>query len=223
MTLKDIEVRIDQLVAQAQTVLKNARTNQYSQTPAMQPEEWAALRAAGLAFIESTFGREHSYYGEFDKKLSNGWDYHGKYALGILTAIRDQIKGGWIETTKGLVSAEVFADFLEMAEHLLDQKFKDAAAVMTGSVLEEHLRQLCAAASLPVEDSSQGRSVPRKADNLNADLARAGKYSKLDQKTVTAWLDLRNKAAHGKYSEYTIEQVALMLAGVREFISRVRP
>ena len=110
-----------------------------------------------------------------------------------------------------------------MADHLHYQKYKDAAAVVAGSVLEEHLRQLCAAASLPVEDSSQGRSLPRKADSLNADLAKAGKYSKLDQKTVTAWLDLRNKAAHGKYSEYTIEQVALMLAGVREFISRVRP
>jgi hypothetical protein len=223
MTLKELETRIDQLVAQAKTVLSHARKSAYAEVPAMLPEEWTALRAAGLSFIESTFGREHSYYGEFDKKLDNGYDYHGKYALGILTAIRDQIKGGWIETTKGLVTAEVFADFLEMAEHLLDQKYKDPAAVVVGSVLEEHLRQLCMAGSVPVEDLSSGKAIPRKADTLNADLAKAGKYSKLDQKQATAWLDLRNKAAHGKYSEYTNEQVVLMLAGVRDFVSRVRP
>jgi hypothetical protein len=223
MTLKDLQARIDQLVAQAQTTLRNARTDQYSSTPSMQPEEWKALRAAGLAFIESTFGREHSFYGEFDRGLNNGWDSNGKYGLGVLTAIRDHIKGGWIETTKGLVTAEVFADFLEMAEHLLDQQYKDPAAVVVGSVLEEHLRQVCTATSLPVEDVSQGKAVPRKADTLNADLAKAAKYSKLDQKQVTAWLDLRNKAAHGKYSEYTSEQVVLMLAGVRDFVSRVRP
>lgn len=223
MTIKDLETRIDQLVAQAETTLRNARASQYSPNPLMKSEEWTALRAAGLAFIESSFGREHSYYNEFDKKLTDAQDYYGKYALGILTAIRDQIKGGWIETTKGLVTAEVFADFLEMAEHLLDQKYKDPAAVMAGGVLEEHLRQLCLAASIPVEDVSSGRAVPRKADALNADLAKATKYSKLDQKQVTAWLDLRNKAAHGKYSEYASDQVALMVAGVRDFISRIRP
>jgi hypothetical protein len=223
MTLKDLEIRIDQLVAQAETALKNARPMEYSRTPSMKPEEWTALRAAGLAFIESTFGRQHSYYGEFNEKVADVSDYYGKYALGILTAIRDQIRGGWIETTKGLVTAEVFADFLEMAEHLLAQGYKDPAAVVVGSVVEEHLRQICTAASLPVEDIAEGRSVPRKADSLNAELARAGRYSKLDQKQVTAWLDLRNKAAHGKYSEYTDQQVTIMLAGVRDFVSRVRP
>ena len=221
MTIKDLEVRINQLVAQAEAALSHAQRGQYSTTPAMLAEEWAALRAAGLAFIEATFGRDHSYYGEFDKGLENSHDYHGKYALGVLTAIRDQIHGGWMETTRGLVTAEVFADFLEMAAHLLDEKYKDAAAVVMGSVLEEHLRQLCAAGGISIEDSSHG--VLRKADGLNAELARTGKYSKLDQKQVTAWLDLRNKAAHGKYAEYTNEQVILMLAGVRDFVSRIRP
>lgn len=63
--------------------------------------------------------------------------------------------------------------------------------------------------------------VPRKAEAINADLAKSV-YDKLDQKSVTAWLDLRNKAAHGKYSEYNEEQVRSMLGAVREFIGRVR-
>ena len=43
----------------------------------------------------------------------------------------------------------------------------------------------------------------------------------MDQKKITAWLDLRNKAAHGKYGEYNTDQVRQMLLGVTEFMARV--
>ena len=56
---------------------------------------------------------------------------------------------------------------------------------------------------------------------MNNELGAMGAYSKLDQKSVTAWLDLRNKAAHGEYGQYTSEQVTTMLSGVREFAARV--
>jgi hypothetical protein len=52
-------------------------------------------------------------------------------------------------------------------------------------------------------------------------LAKAGVYTKLDQKAITMWLDLRNKAAHGKYNEYGKEQVVLMMQGVTEFLARM--
>ena len=55
---------------------------------------------------------------------------------------------------------------------------------------------------------------------MNADLAQAAVYSRLDQKSVTSWQDLRNKAAHGGFSEYTATQVDIMLAGVRDFVAR---
>jgi len=56
---------------------------------------------------------------------------------------------------------------------------------------------------------------------MNADLSRSGAYNVLDQKNVTAWLDLRNKAAHGHFSEYGLDQVELVLQGVRQFVSRL--
>ena len=223
LTIKDAEKRIDELVAQALTAMSHVRTSVGSSFRALQLDDWAALRAAGLAFIEATFGRDHSYYREFDKQTADSWEASGKHAFGILVAIQRDIKGGWIETTKGLVTAEVFADFLEMAQYLLEQNYKDAAAVIVGGVLEEHLRQLCMAALVPVEDSSSGSVRPRKAESLNSDLVKAKKYTVSEQKQVTAWLDLRNKAAHGRYSEYVQQQIGLMLDGVRDFISRIRP
>ena len=61
--------------------------------------------------------------------------------------------------------------------------------MIAGSTLEAHLRQLCKRAG--VGTSEQGRA--KKAATLNDELARAGAYSKLDQKNVTAWLGLRQE------------------------------
>ncbi|KKN18289.1 hypothetical protein LCGC14_0957320 [marine sediment metagenome] len=35
---------------------------------------------------------------------------------------------------------------------------------------------------------------------------------------IFGWLDLRNKAAHGKYSEYNENQVKKMIMGVRDYV-----
>jgi hypothetical protein len=100
----------------------------------------------------------------------------------------------------------------------LQQGYKDPAAVVVGTVLEEQLRKLSQKAGISLE---QVNGAPKKADGLNSELAAVQTYSKLDQKNVTAWLDLRNKAAHGKYSEYSLDQVVLMLQGVQNFTSRL--
>jgi hypothetical protein len=142
--------------------------------------------------------------------------------LGILKAARDEMAGGWTITVKAIVSAEIFSDFLDMASYLLKEGWKDAAAVTVGGVLEEHLRQLCHKAGIDTEITKQsGDKVPKKADLLNANLYKHGVYGSLDQKNVTGWLDLRNKAAHGKYNQYTKEQATLMCQGVTDFIARV--
>jgi hypothetical protein len=61
----------------------------------------------------------------------------------------------------------------------------------------------------------------RRKLTINSELCAAGVYLKADQKSVTAWLDLRNSAAHGKYTDYTKDQILIMLQGVRNFISRL--
>ena len=107
-----------------------------------------------------------------------------------------------------------------MAEYLLEEGYKDPAAVITGSTLEEHLRKLCIKNGIDIEIMSKGKLKPKKADSLNSELAKQGVYSKLELKSVTAWLDLRNKAAHGEYSKYKENQVKQLIIGVRDFIIR---
>ncbi len=218
MKIDDLIKRVTELIAQADGVLATTYTSGHYKW--VNSEKFSAFRTASLSFLKSTFGEDHPYYKEFDENASGPTPTSAEKGRGILSSVKQEIEGGWLFTVKGLISAEIFSDFLEMAQYLLGEGYKDAAAVMIGSVLEEHLRQLCTKNSIPVEVIKDGKPVAKKADMLNAELAAESVYNKLDQKNVTAWLDLRNKAAHGKYDEYSKEQVALMNQGVTEFMSR---
>jgi hypothetical protein len=132
---------------------------------------------------------------------------------GILRALRADYIADRLQSFQELIHANLFSDFLEMAEHFLESGYKDPAAVMSGGVLEEHLRKLCGKHGVTIV------SKP-KLDTMNADLARINAYSKNDQKQVTAWAGLRNDAAHGSYTNYTDGEVKLMVAGIRDFIGR---
>lgn len=123
---------------------------------------------------------------------------------------------------KGLVSAEVFSDFMDMAGYLLEQGYKDAAAVMTGSVLEEHLRQLCQANSIDTFDIKKGRKIPKTGNLLNQNLRKAKIYNQIDGRSIEFWFDIRNQAAHGNYEQYSQDQVTLMHRGVLEFLARIK-
>lgn len=96
---------------------------------------------------------------------------------------------------RALIAADIFADILEMAEYLLSEGYKDAAAVLIGAALEGHLRHL------------GNRHIVA--------------ITHADGRPFTAWLDLRNSAAHGHYDVYTADYVRLFLQGVRLFMTQV--
>lgn len=219
MNIKDLSKRADELIEQGEKVLLTKEV--YDETEYIDSSSIKGFRSAVLSFIDRIYKKDHPHYTEFDSSTNGFYVENVNSGIAILKSIKDEIEGGWLITMKGLVTAEIFSDFIEMAEHLLSENYKDPAAVIIGSVLEEHLRQVCLKLGIEIEEEKHGKLIPKKADRLNADLVKSEAYSKLDQKAITTWLDLRNKAAHGKYSEYTKEQVELMMQGIIEFIARV--
>ena len=175
------------------------------------------------SIIERVSGTSSSYYKDLFQIMSSKKNdgLKADHAMGIIESLRFDIESGYLTNFEELIHGEIFGDFLEMARHLLNEKYKDAAAVIVGSSLEAHLLQLCKKYDIALTFTNSKREIKnKKADRLNADLATVKAYSKLDQKSITAWLDLRNKAAHGKYTEYTHDQVSLMTDGIRDYISR---
>lgn len=180
------------------------------------------LIARSRAAIERASGQDSAYSRQVQEILGQKTYDFGKLhmIIGVVEALVNDLQSGYLSSASELIHGEIFGDFLEMADHLFDEGYKDAAAVIVGGTLESHLRQLCSRNSIPVEVNTAKGTQPKKADAMNSDLGNAGVISKLDQKNITAWLDLRNKAAHSRYTEYTKEQVALLIAGIRDFITR---
>ncbi len=220
MNNADLLKRVDELIQMGNEVLLTKRPMQGAVWFQVAEGPIRGFRSASLSFIQKTYGSEHPHFAEFSKHVNGTFDSDAEVGLSILKVIREEISSGWLTSVKTLVTAEVFADFIEMAEHLLDTGYKDAAAVIAGGVLEEGLRQLCRRSGVESDQDIDGKTTPKKADRLNADLAKVDAYNRLDQKAVTAWLDLRNKAAHGHYLEYESAQVELMIKGITDFLAR---
>lgn len=223
LRVEDFIRRAEELVSEADAVLSTKYGVKYvtGTQNFVDPGAIAGLRAAALSFFANAFGKHHPFYTEFDIRVTKNGFAAARAAREILIAATREVKGGWSQSVRTLVSAELFSDFLEMAEYLLTEGYKDAAAVMVGSTLEEHLRVLCRNREIDVEFERDSVLIAKRANALNSDLSSEDAYSKLDQKAITTWLDLRNKAAHGKYDEYTRQQVELMHRGVIEFMTRV--
>jgi len=197
-----------------------SRSQHHDASDILNISQVAALRTRCTSAIERIAGRQSQYAEQASQAISrdnNDHDY-AKLArvVGVADALLHDLRQGFTQSLEELLHGDVFSDFIEMAGHLADSGYKDAAGVIAGSTLEAHLRQL--ATKFGIEVEHEGRPV--KADALNSSLTKKKAYSKLDQKGVTAWLGLRNNAAHGNYTEYDKSQVVLMLNGVRDFISR---
>ena len=223
MTNKNVlSERVTYLLELAEKTLQT----KYSTYNGLFSSEWVntelhkEFETASLSFIVNVYGENHPYFSQFKSCAKDPVPDSVQNGKGILNSIKTEIERGWLVTIKGLVAAEIFTDFIETAEYLLTQNYKDAAAVIIGSTLEEHLRQLCRKNGIDVEDERNGKKSPKKAESMNTDLTKNNIYSILDQKNVTAWLDLRNKAAHGKYNDYSKEQVELMISAIQDFMSR---
>jgi hypothetical protein len=165
-----------------------------------------------LDLLDRVFGKDSAYYKNFETQSRELHFYtRTMQALGTLRAAKNDYEQGYLFNTRILIEAEVFDDFLEQGEHLLDSGYYQPAAVVIGSVLEDGLRKLCTRHEIPL-------SAKPKLDTVNANLAKQGVYNTLMQKRITALADIRNKAAHGEWDEFTKADVEDMLRSVRQFM-----
>jgi len=220
MDTKIFEKQLKSILQEFRKMRAESKVDDLSDLP---KSERQALVSRAVAAIHQISGKESPYSKETERifRTLPKLHEHTTSVIGVVKGLLTDMKAGHLKSLVEIVHSDVFSDFLEMAEHLCQSAYKDAAAVIAGSTLEGHLRELCRKAGIPVEvPKTGGGVVHKKADTMNGELGSGGTYTKLDQKSVTAWLDLRNKAAHGEYTKYNKEQVTILISGVRDFITR---
>ena len=213
MDPKKITDQIDKLIIDYQELRKHAKYEDLSDLHGDAYAFVTRLRAALDRFAPG----QNAYTKEMAAVERDSPPERIPVYMGILEALRADIDAGWLEGVAELLHAEAFSDLLDQATELLEKKYKDAAAVIAGSALESHIRLLC---EKFVVNTQLPTGTPKKADVMNADLVKASAYNTLQQKAVTAWLGIRNSAAHGGYEKYDDKQVANMIASVRDFVIR---
>lgn len=206
--------RLDELIEKADQVIATHTPNPPNVIgfPTLNEGAFSEWQTQCLAFLVNLFGEGHVYVEGFRAKVDKGFPSVVRSGNGILIAVREDVAGGYLSRLKALVAVDVFSDFVEMGEHLLDSGYKDPAASLAGAVLENGLRQIA---------TEQGLKVRPRDDlsALNSKLAQAGVYNRLTQKKLQVWTDVRNHADHGEFDGYTESDVRDMLAGVADFLT----
>ena len=213
METKRILERLDSLISMGERVL----ATWHSPPPHVVAGDYVedALfrqwRTSSLAFLNA-LPSEYVYCDEFEKHCKYSNYDHAEQGVAVLCAAKEDIEGGYLQKVETLVSAEVFSDFLEMAEHLLDNNYKDPAASLIGAVLENGLRRIYGNNNITVKADDN-------ISSLNQKLAQNHIYNPLQQRQIQVWNKLRDYADHGHFDQYKQDDVTDMLKGVRGFLS----
>ena len=218
---KIVQKEIDALVIRSDELVKEASISDSALGHAS-VQQLTSIAVRGGQLIDRLYGSESQHAKmlqtvlktEYFTQMHSNYYDHVAQIGGIFKAVKHDVDSGMLIDFRRLVQAELFSDFLEMAEYLLNEGYKDASAVLLGAVLEDALRKTSDARGL---DTSKANGRPLSMEAMNVKLAKDGAYNALVKKQVTSWSNLRNDAAHGRYEEYDTGQVKQMMFFVQKF------
>jgi hypothetical protein len=211
-----MSVDLNAAVKELREVAKEAQTPSRG-TTVMSREQWSHSIALSRSAVERFTPENSPYRKQVLLAAKPGVNGHVVAEMnGILAALISDFEHGRAHSFEELIHADTAGDYMAQAETLHKSGYKDAAMVLAGSVLEQHLRHLAAKHGIGV---TAGGTYKR-ADTLNAELTKASAYGKAEQKSVTAWLARRNDAAHGNYDAYDHRDVHAAMEGIQAFVLR---
>lgn len=151
-----------------------------------------------------------------------------EFAVSFLKSILGDLEEGFLNRVQYAVDAEVNADYLAQAEALVESGQTDkahiAAAVIAGAVLEHGLRTILDSIETSEPSRTAGSASERRGLNaLIDDLKRRGVFNEVRAKELRGFADIRNAAAHGRFGDFTPEQVRRMVSGITDFLARHGP
>lgn len=213
MDVEQIQMRLAQLLDLGQKVLstrhhppKGVIADDY-----VNDEPFYEWKAGALSYLKTVFGEENPHFQGFKEECKYARYTDAIQGQSILKAAKTDIDGGFLKRIENLVAADIFSDFIEMAEYLVGQGYKDPAASLIGAVLEDGLRKII---------SSKNIVLPGKGsiNSMNQVLTESQVYNRIIQQKIRIWNEIRNSADHGHFNDYSSDLVKEMIVGVRDFL-----
>ena len=210
--------RLRKLIADGDIVVRNA-TGRGDYGPFVEPNKSEDLHCWILKvenLLRNVFGENSSQFLHYSKFAYDGKRNHLQRIgdiipiIGTLRGALDDLEKGFLAKQEFLISAALFDDLISQAIHLCHNGYKDPVAVLARVVLEDALRRIARESS--IDDTTR-------ASVINDELKKAGRYNQLQWRKVQAWLDVGNAAAHGKFDQYSSENVQDLLSNIESFLA----
>lgn len=154
--------------------------------------------------VNARFLKLTSYYKKPDKPSYN------ENLLGIIEGAREEIEAGYLVSLETKIRVDAYEDLLELAEEISGTKQRVAAIMVTGGVLEAHLRKLC-------EKHERKPSSPKLSVYIT-ELYKAEVLSKSEKRQLEVYMDYRNAAAHLEEKDYGVFNAERMVSDVRRLM-----
>ncbi len=209
--------RLNELVIEGKTIAKLEKTSDGFRY--IQGEDKVRLHgwlASTRNIIELVFGRQSPQFHHLEELIPKDGAKSIEVAsqvyefVGLLQGALSDLENGYLLGQEFIIAGDLFDSILEQAKHLAQNGYKDPAAVLARTVLEDTLKRLARSENIDAE---------QKASALNDELKKLDKYPQPQWRFIQAWLDIGNSAAHGKFDEYTKEVVIDMIDGIERFLS----
>lgn len=208
---------IQDVLSKVAAARKRSRENNFSDLPEDEQHELAASMIACMTRFTPKGSPHYDRFSALVEMNQGNTSYLNLILPGLLRAIAEDFQKDRLTTIQESLHALVFDDLLELAEELLPAN-PDAAIVVAGAVLEEHVHKLCDKHGL-VARSPNGKFIS--IETLAADLSRANFIQKTDHKAITTWYGIRNDPAHGQLGKHQASEVTVMVQGIRNMILRL--
>jgi len=203
--------RLNHLIEVGEEVLKTKHVPESAIYSYVKGDPFYQWQAGALSFLRAVFGDNSTHFQGFQQRCRGPLYDDALRGQSILKAAKEDIEGGYLKKLEDLVAADIFTDFLEMAEYLLEEGYKDPAASLIVAVLEDGLRKIAKNNGIMLKSKEN-------ISSLNKKIADAKIYNRLVQKQVEVWNEIRDNADHGKFSEYNADSVQEMYSDVRHFL-----
>jgi hypothetical protein len=218
----------DELIAQLAAILTigekvlATEIGENQQKTLVSEEKFHDFRISAMSFLGRVFGQDSTYHQSFKSEVTQPTASRTRRGIGILTAAGKDLRGDWLETTSGAITRDVLTDMLQLAKVQLDSKNLRAAAIIAGAVLEKQLRNLCLAKGIKIYNEIQNKAVAKKGLQLTGAAYKGQIYNRLENKEMSSWLELYDRAAESKNDDIPAELVKTMVSGVLSFLTKIR-
>ena len=210
-----IEKRVDELIDKAIEIERSKRMlmGDYA-VDTVASQQWYSNC---LSLISRLVGEKDNYYRSF-KNLEKevGRLSCLQFGLGILYALREDLKKGLLIHRDLYIAAEIYDDVLLQAYFLLGKKQKELAVLLMGTMLQSALRRICVRNGIYFNNKDEISAL-----NERLRQAEIVTYNSLIYKKVIHWAEIQQRILQGESKQLEQKETEKMYKWLRFFLEKL--